>query len=114
MNPRLFPALLALVLLVAGCSHTSQPASAWQPLPLGTVADFDSLWFVDSMNGWIVGGSYQIPGGLVGRTRDGGKSWRFTSGIVSKLPQTTHLSVRSVRFFDTQRGLIAIDGGVIM
>ena len=112
MQRRIFLALL--LLLVAGCNRTSQPASAWQPLPLGTSADFDSLWFVDPLNGWIVGGSYQIPGGLVGRTRDGGKSWRFTSGIVSKLPQTTHLSVRAVRFFDAQRGLIAVDGGVIM
>ncbi len=89
-------------------------SSAWEALPLGTVAEFKSLWFVDPMNGWIVGGGFKIPGGIVGRTRDGGKSWQFQSGIVSTSARTTRFNVETVRFFDPQRGLVATDGGMIL
>jgi hypothetical protein len=43
---------------------------------LGTMADFRAIWFTDSLNGWIVGGHYNIPRGLIGRTSDGSAAGR--------------------------------------
>jgi photosystem II stability/assembly factor-like uncharacterized protein len=93
----------------AGCSRT--PPSAWEALPLGTNADFRDVWFADADHGWIVGGSFQIPGGIVGRTADGGKTWRFKSDV---LGPGSRLSVQAVHFFDAERGLIATDTGSIL
>lgn len=104
--------MLALV-AVAACGRHKAPASAWEALALGTVADFRGLWFTDPQHGWIVGGNYQIPGGLVGRTRDGGKTWKFTSDVVGTPVGTGRLDVLAVRFFDPQRGLVAMQGGSI-
>jgi photosystem II stability/assembly factor-like uncharacterized protein len=98
--------LIASVLLAAGCS--SKPV--WEALPLGTKADFRDIWFTDATHGWIAGGSFEITGGLVGRTTDGGKTWRF----VSNLTERDRMSVQSVHFFDTERGLAATDSGQIL
>jgi photosystem II stability/assembly factor-like uncharacterized protein len=118
-------AFLALLVL-AGCSrdddYASKPepaqglkaGSAWQALPLGTAADFRGIWFADATNGWIVGGRHNIPGGLLGRTRDGGKSWKFTSGHFSPRTGGWTIAGQAVHFFDTQRGLMAGNDGIIL
>jgi photosystem II stability/assembly factor-like uncharacterized protein len=93
--------------LAAACGGEKSP---WEPLPLGTKADFRDIWFTDRTNGWIAGGSYEVTGGLIGRTTDGGRTWRF----VSNLTQRDRMSVQSLHFFDLQRGIAATGSGVIL
>jgi len=97
-----------LALALAGCGGSNH---AWRPLPIGTSADFRDVFFTDPLHGWISGGGYDIAGGLIGRTRDGGKSWQFRSGIIA--PATNGLHVEALHFFDAQHGLAATDGGKI-
>ena len=95
-----------LLLAAAGCG-SGRPA--WEALPLGTKADFRGIWFSDGLHGWIAGGSFEITGGLVGRTADGGKTWRF----VSNLNERERMSVDAVRFFDVEEGIAATSSGAI-
>ncbi len=107
-------ATLVLLLAAGGCGQRSAPpASAWEALPLGTSADFRGLWFADADHGWIVGGHFQVPGGLLGRTRDGGRTWRFTSGVAPGVSGRANSGLSAVRFFDAQRGLVAASDGAI-
>lgn len=95
----------AVVLAGSSCSK----APAWQALPLGTSADFRDIWFADADHGWIAGGSYQITGGLIGRTKDGGKTWQFTSDLTKR----EGLSLLALHFFDSTRGIVATANGEI-
>jgi len=92
----------------AGCS--SKPASPWESFKLGTSADLRAVWFADALNGWVGGGSFNVVGGLVGRTRDGGKTWRFASNIVGDGGTRGGLLVSGLRFFGPDRG-VATTGG---
>jgi len=100
--------LASALLLAAGCARKPLTYGAWTALPLGTSADFRGLWFSDADHGWIAGGSFRIPGGIVGRTSDGGRTWKFKSGIAG-----TGMNHRfgAARFFDQRRGLVAGGGG---
>ena len=70
-------------LLLLGCGQKAiTPPETWQAVTIPTDAIFDGIFFTDSLNGWMTGGNYQIPGGIVGRTRDGGRTWQFMSGVV--------------------------------
>src|SRR5688500_4602998 len=99
-----------MFLALASCKEKSE---VWKALPLATSADFRGVYFADPLHGWIVGGGFDIPGGLIGRTRDGGKSWEFSSGILSDSPRATGLKVEAVHFFDSRRGVVATDGGKV-
>lgn len=101
---------VVLLLFVTSCQERTK---TWKALPLGTSADFRDLFFADAQHGWIVGGAYNIAGGLIGRTSDGGKSWQFSSGMLSPVQQATGLKVETIHFFDTRRGVTASDGGKI-
>jgi photosystem II stability/assembly factor-like uncharacterized protein len=59
--------------LACGCSRTG--TGGWQEIELPTNASFSGVWFTDSLNGWISGGARDVRGGLLGRTRDGGRTW---------------------------------------
>ena len=89
-------------------------------MPLGTAADFRAVTFVDADRGWIVGGKWDIAGGLIGRTLDRGLSWKFTSGIVSDEAGGRRCPLVGVRFVDARSGvalgscgaaLTTLDGG---
>ena len=95
---------------VPGEAPAPAPASAWEALPLGTSADFRDVWFTDADHGWITGGGYNIVGGLVGRTQDGGRTWRFTSNLTSR----DRMSVPALHMFDAGRGVIATGGGDLL
>lgn len=108
-------AALAIALaLLAGCSRDRRPAPAWQSHELGTDAAFEDVFFADSLNGWMCGGSYFIAGGIVGRTRDGGRTWRFTSDIAGVGSAGRWFLLNSIQFADTLTGLVAGDGGRIL
>jgi photosystem II stability/assembly factor-like uncharacterized protein len=98
-------AVCVLLTTAAGCGRRT-----WEALPLGTRADFRDVWFTDALHGWIAGGSFEITGGLIGRTSDGGKTWRF----VSNLTERERMSVQAVRFFDSDNGIAATDSGLIL
>src|SRR5206468_6703741 len=106
-------AVLALALLAPACARPRPAPSAWEVIPLGTDAEVEDLWFADSLNGWLVGGGYQIDGGLLGRTRDGGRTWTFSSGLASAEPGVSRFNLLAVRFLDASRGVIAGDGGKV-
>jgi photosystem II stability/assembly factor-like uncharacterized protein len=96
-------------LLAIGCGERKPQPQAWQAVPLGTAADFRGIWFADPNTGWIVGGAYNVAGGLLGRTTDGGKTWRFSNPV----PTRARVHVTAVHFFDARRGLIAASDGEI-
>lgn len=100
--------LLFAGVVLAGSSCAKAPA--WEAMPLGTSADFRSIWFTDADHGWIGGGSYQITGGLVGRTVDGGKTWRFTSDLTPR----DRMSVLALHVFESGRTLAATSSGAIL
>jgi photosystem II stability/assembly factor-like uncharacterized protein len=101
-------AVLAACVLLATASCGRAPN--WEALPLGASADFRGIWFTDADHGWIAGGSFQIVGGLIGRTADAGKTWRFTSNLTPR----ERMSVPALHFFDPGRGLAATDSGAIL
>lgn len=108
-----FGAFAALAALLAGCARERPDADAWHTLPLGTDAAFHDACFTDSLNGWIVGGGIGVQGGIVGRTRDGGRTWDFTSGIAQQGPGVFSFHLNAVHFFDANTGLAGTDGGRI-
>ncbi len=101
-------AVLAACVLFATASCGQAPN--WEALPLGTSADFRGIWFTDADHGWIAGGSFQIVGGLIGRTADAGKTWRFTSNLTPR----ERMSVTALHFFDPGRGVAATSSGAIL
>ena len=66
---------LGLGVLLTGCGSDS--GDTWQIQEIPTDAEFQDICFIDDQNGWMVGGGPFVEGGIVGRTRDGGESWRF-------------------------------------
>ncbi len=101
-------ALLALALLAA-CARRAP--ESWEEVSLGTDARFSGIWFADSLDGWIAGGAREVAGGVLGRTRDGGRTWRIESGVV---PGTgAGFGLNGVVFRDTARGCVVTDGGSI-
>src|SRR5262245_17439110 len=107
--------LLAAIaaVLVAGCARKRPVVEAWETIPLGTDAQVSDLWFADSLNGWLVGGSYRIPGGLIGRTRDGGQTWTFESGLVTPDPGASGFDFITVRFLNLRHGVVAGNAGKV-
>ena len=96
-----------------GCKN--QPFSPWVPFTLGTFADLRAVWFEDSQSGWGAGGHFNVVGGLVGRTRNGGKTWRFTSNIVADDSGRGGLLISSLRFFGSDHGVLnTIGAGVYL
>jgi photosystem II stability/assembly factor-like uncharacterized protein len=103
---RLLVAVL-LSALAAGCSR-----SQWHAVHLQTDASWNGIWFADSLNGWISGGSREVAGGLLGRTRDGGRTWTIRSHVVDGTP--AGFSVWQIQFRDTLNGCMVSDGGLVL
>jgi photosystem II stability/assembly factor-like uncharacterized protein len=99
---------LTAVALLAGCGRKA-PRSPWQPVALTTDAMFNDVWFADDHNGWMVGGGWDVQGGIIGRTRDGGQTWQFRSGAV---PGSAH-GFGAVQFFDSLSGCMLGGDGQI-
>ena len=95
------------VVIAAGCS---EPPPAWEKIPLGTSADFRAIAFTDADHGWIAGGGFQIAGGLIGRTADAGRTWRFTSDLTTR----ERMSLQAIHTFDSARAIVVTDSGAIL
>lgn len=106
-------AALALLLAVLCASCARKVASPpWKVVEIPTDADFVGAWFTDSLNGWITGGGWAIDGGIVGRTRDGGRSWSFRSGLIQG-GGAGH-GVGRVQFRDTLHGCTVAAYGLVL
>jgi photosystem II stability/assembly factor-like uncharacterized protein len=109
---RRFRAWGAIALLVlSGCARHA-PRQLWEATAIPTDAQFDGMWFTDSLNGWITGGGYAIDGGIVGRTRDGGRTWSFQSGVLEG--GGARFSMGGVQFLDSLRGVSVGYGGIVL
>ena len=110
-------AAFAVACALLGCAP-AEPTSRWQVVQVPTDADFTGVWFTDPSNGWLAGSGWAIDGGILGRTRDGGRTWRFESGIVPGAERGSGLG--RIQFRDSLRGwataaegqvLLTVDGG---
>jgi photosystem II stability/assembly factor-like uncharacterized protein len=105
--------LLAIALVAAGLHGCGRPApEPWRAVEVPTDAVFSGMWFTDSLNGWITGGGWAIDGGLVGRTRDGGRTWTFQSGVMHGYG--TDFGIGEVFFRDTLHGCAVARGGIVL
>jgi photosystem II stability/assembly factor-like uncharacterized protein len=95
-----------LMLAITNCHKRA----AWEALPLGTSADFRAIWFTDADHGWVAGGGYNITGGLIGRTQDGGRTWTITSNLTER----DRMSVTALHMFDARHGLAATGTGLTL
>ena len=102
--------VLLVALVVTSCAKP--PAERWQAVTVPTDAQFNGVWFTDSLNGWVSGGGWSIDGGIVGRTRDGGRSWSFKSGVL--LNGGTQFSLGQVQFRDSLHGCAVGYAGIIL
>lgn len=106
-SSRLLLLLVSLAALAAG-----RPTSAWQAVGLGIDAAWYGVWFTDSLNGWISGGAWDVAGGLLGRTRDGGRTWTIRSNVLKGMHRGFYL--RQIQFRDTLRGCVVSDSGLVL
>lgn len=101
---------LALGFALHGCA--SRTPQAWEEIELPTRARFNGVWFTDSLNGWIAGGALDTPGGLLGRTRDGGRTWDIRSDVVPAMG--ADFSFGEIQFRDSLQGCVVGTGGVVL
>jgi photosystem II stability/assembly factor-like uncharacterized protein len=106
--------LVICCLLVIGCG-SGEVGGSWQTIELGTDAEFRDIFFLDALNGWMVGGvGVSVPGGIVARTRDGGLTWQYRTRVIPERPRTMSIDMNAVCFLDSLRGIIAAESATIM
>ena len=103
-------AALLAALVATSCGRHAPPL--WQAVEVPTDATFSGVCFVDSLNGWVTGGGWDIDGGIVGRTRDGGRTWKFRSGVMPGAG--TSFGLGRVQFLDSLRGCVAASRGNVL
>ncbi|MCB0807441.1 MAG: T9SS type A sorting domain-containing protein [Bacteroidales bacterium] len=90
MKKVIFYNTLILFLLMIG--HRSFSQGSWEKVYVPTSQYLKSVFFVDSLHGWIVGDS-----GIILHTADGGNNWEFQES-------GTENEIFSVFFLDNNRG----------
>lgn len=111
-----FPTLLCFVscLIVTSCGSDGN-GDSWETVELGTDAEFRDVFFLDTMNGWIVGSAgLKVPGGIIGRTRDGGQTWKFETGLIHGRSRAMSIDLNAIHFIDPLHGCIAAESGSIL
>lgn len=103
--------IVALATLTIGCERGPDPP--WRSYETSTDAQFRDMYFLDAGRGWLVGGGFGIEGGILGETVDGGRTWRFRTGIVPN-PRSRLFHLNAIHFWDDRRGVIAADGGRLL
>ena len=100
-----------LTCVLVGCASRAVP-DTWSQVTVPTDADFSGAWFTDSLNGWVSGGGLEVEGGILGRTRDGGRTWKFTNGMVPDA--RPGYGLHRIQFVDSLHGWAAADGGAVL
>ena len=100
----------ALLCTLLGCAKPAP--QVWQEVELPTRARFNGVWFNDSLHGWISGGALNTPGGMLGRTRDGGRTWHIRSNVVPDMG--SDFAFGEIQFRDSLFGCAVGAGGVVM
>jgi len=104
-----------MCVLVASCASDESAVDPWETVELGTDAEFRDIFFLDSQNGWIVGaGAPGVTGGIIGRTRDGGTTWQYRSGLIPKRYRSSSVDLHAIHFVDEMHGCIAAESGEIL
>jgi photosystem II stability/assembly factor-like uncharacterized protein len=106
--------LVVSCLLAIGCG-SEEVGGSWQTIELGTDAEFRDIFFLDALNGWMVGGvGVSVPGGIVARTGDGGLTWQYRTRVIPERSRTMSIDMNAVYFLDPLRGIIAAESGTII
>lgn len=64
--------IVICVLIVIGSQKLTISQGSWQQMDIPTTKNLNSVAFIDSLAGWVVGDS-----GIILHTSDGGESWEF-------------------------------------
>lgn len=86
----------------------------WKEVPVSFHGDIRDIRFLDAANGWMVGGDRFVEGGLVARTRDGGRTWRVVDLVEPLMVRRANYFMVSVQFVDGQRGWISGESGRLL
>lgn len=89
---------------------TEDGGDRWTRMDPGKDAWLASVFFTSKSTGFVVGGDES--GGVILRTRDGGRSWRSLLGGVP--PACRSVSLRDVFFVDRKRGYAVGGRGAIL
>jgi photosystem II stability/assembly factor-like uncharacterized protein len=106
--------IASVCVLAAACAAPERAPGGWRVRELGTDAVFRDMFFTDANNGWIAGGGHNVDGGILGRTDDGGLTWRFRSGLVRTTKRQHLFHLNAVWFVDQRNGVVLGSGGVIL
>lgn len=103
--------LVGLCALSFGCGSSDE---GWREIDLHADADFYDMQFLDSANGFLVGGGHLIKGGIFGVTRDGGETWKFRTNLVGPMRGSFAFSLNGVHFLTPEHGYLVGDSGKIL
>lgn len=94
----------------AALLKTTDGGKRWRAMQSGQVGWFASVWFVDPLHGFIVGG--RAGGGLLLETRDGGEHW---IDALDRVPAPRRREqYRDILFLDQEIGFVVGTGGTIL
>ena len=77
-----------MLLFAAGCGKDAITLNSFREIDLGVQADLSAVWFGDSLNGLVCGGTAWESGILLS-TDDGGATWQTDTLLNRKLEQVT-------------------------
>ena len=110
-NFRHLQKIFTVMLLIAAVGCSRPVSNPWQAVQLPTDANFNGIWFTDSLNGWLAGGAREVEGGMLGRTRDGGRTWTVRSDVLNRMGQGFHFG--QIQFRDSLHGCV-VGGGLVL
>ena len=109
IDPQLGWAMVNVV-VATNIFHTSDGGKSWilqSTIDKGT--SLSKMHFVDSMNGWVIGGRHSDPTSLL-RTTDGGNTWKK---VLLAHDENDDLWLADVLFIDKMHGWICGNNGTV-
>lgn len=86
--------------------YTSNGGVTWTAQNVGSTAYVETVWFLDTQNGWA-GGGYGGGQGFISRTTNGGINW-----TIQTIPTSSH--IRQIQFINNQIGFATTVGGTFL